>query len=448
MHWLLVSARHHPGHGGIGAYITHFCAAAREAGWRVDLITRPGRHHPPAACIREIRTPDDDPAFLRRIPALRRLERIRPYRYGLWSLAVAERLLRLDTRPDVIEFVDCQAEGYLALCSKHVRAALRGVPMIVHAHTPMFIEEAVNGCDERRFGRTIYHRWERQALRAADGIIVGSRLMAECLGMRATVVAPCLPRKHARPAQPAGIDRHNILLVGSAQPRKGVDVWVRSLNIILRRRPRACAALIGADTATAPGNMSMIQAVRELIHPKFRSRLQWWGSLTHEQTLRAIAAATMVVVPSRFESLSYVAVEALMHGRPVILTDRVGLAEWIEDPTTVPAIDVPALADAQLRIFDDLPTAEQAAARAREHLLQACPPRRHLDDKKTALERITSSRRHSGASFDHEDDAIDRMRRFLASVESTERGAPASMAPAPEYPAAERRSDLKESVAP
>lgn len=41
MRWLLVSAQHHPTHGGIGTYVQRFVACAAKAGWQVDLLTRP-----------------------------------------------------------------------------------------------------------------------------------------------------------------------------------------------------------------------------------------------------------------------------------------------------------------------------------------------------------------------------------------------------------------------
>ena len=88
MRWLLVSAQHHPTHGGIGTYVSHAVGAAVRAGWSVELITRPGPNSPRGARIHEVTTIDMAEEFADRIDALRRLERVRPYGYALWSLAV------------------------------------------------------------------------------------------------------------------------------------------------------------------------------------------------------------------------------------------------------------------------------------------------------------------------------------------------------------------------
>src|SRR5215510_13869572 len=93
MRWLLVSSQHHPMHGGIGTYVSRFVQCASAAGWNVDLVTRPSDVLPRQGNIHEVTTLDQDPSFDERVSALRQAERIRPYRYALWSKATAEHLL-------------------------------------------------------------------------------------------------------------------------------------------------------------------------------------------------------------------------------------------------------------------------------------------------------------------------------------------------------------------
>ena len=419
MDWLVISARHHPGQGGIGTYITRFCEAATAGGWRVRLMTRPGRCYPPAQQVYEVTTPDDRPEFAGRIPRLRRIERIRPYRYGLWALAVAERLLTINTRPDAIEFVDCQAEGYVALRSRRVRRRFPGVPMIVHAHTPMFIQESINRADMRRFGRTLYHRWERAALRAADGVIAGSELMAWQLNLPSAAVIPCPLENAAIKIAPMRTTGQRIILVGSVQPSKGVQEWADSLNIVLRAAPQVCADLIGPDTMTAPDGSSMIEFVRGCIEPDLRRRFSWRDELDHEEVIAAIESAAIVVVPGHFESFSYVGAEAILRGRPVILSDQTGLAQWADGVTTVPAGDPAALAQAQLHILDNYAEAEAAGALLRARLLNACAPAHHLQRRQAFAASLTANPPSPARGYD----AIDRMRRFLAAVEKVEKRA-------------------------
>jgi glycosyltransferase involved in cell wall biosynthesis len=244
--------------------------------------------------------------------------------------------------------------------------------------------------------------------------------MAERLGIDAQVIAPCLPPDRTDAPVGARSGKPYILLVGSLQPRKGVDVWARSLNIVLHSRPDVSAVLIGPDTLTGPGETSMLRHVRQLISRDVRPRLRWCGALTSEETRRAIASAALVVVPSRFESFSYVGAEALLAGRPVILSDRVGLGEWTDGLPRVPADDPRALAEAQLAILGDLRAAARSATRCRADLLETCPPARHLEEKRSCVSSVAAPLSHRVTQVIDPDEAIERMRRFLLCVERAE----------------------------
>ena len=247
--------------------------------------------------------------------------------------------------------------------------------------------------------------------------------MARRIGMSRVVVIPCLLEHGSIEAQGSRPADHRILFVGTVQPRKGVDVWAHSLNIVLRRRSDARAELIGPDTMTAPGDASMTDHVRHIIASDLRRRFFWRGALTHEQTLRAIACASLVVVPSRFESFGYVGAEALLRGRPVVMSDQVGLAEWTGRIATVPAGDAGALAGEQLRILADLPHAERDSARCRARLVDACSPERHFEARASFVAALDRRVRRIARGRNMAHDAIERMRRFLTAVEKAEQTA-------------------------
>jgi len=421
MRWLLVSSQHHPSHGGIGAYVARFMAAAVEAGWEIDLVTRPSLLHPVRATVHEIATTDMDESFAGRLQRLRRIERIRPYRYALWSRAVAEKLLHIDKAFDVIEFVDCQAEGYASLCSSRVRQRFPGVPMIVHAHTPMFVEEAINHADANRFGRSIYHNWERQALWAADGVITTSKLLADRLPRVKNIrVMPYPIASEPFDQLSAAFKTKSILLIGSVQPRKGVEIWARSLNRVLRKHPDASAILIGPDTATGPNGQSMSEHLWQLLDPQVRDRLRITGNVPHADVQRMITEASLVVVPSLFESFSFVAAEALLRGVPVIVSEQVGIAEHVQGLKMVPVGDVKSLAAAQLEVLDDVAAARRQTVACRERMLEACSPARHLQQRISFIDAISSCPSEPIVDPTHTD-ALEEIDEFTSSVERMER---------------------------
>ncbi len=73
----------------------------------------------------------------------------------------------------------------------------------------------------------------------------------------------------------------------------------------------------------------------------------------------AFAAADAVVIPSRFEGLPLVALEAAAHGRPGIVTDVDGLREVWPERWRVPPDDAAALATALSGLLDELRASPQ-----------------------------------------------------------------------------------------
>jgi glycosyltransferase involved in cell wall biosynthesis len=409
MRWVIASAAHRPEHGGIGSYVACFIDAAVAAGWEVHLLTREGDGHPPGAIVHEIRTPDDGPEFARRLDTLRRIDRVRPYRYGLWSCAVARKLLELDVAPDAIELVDSQAQGLVALESAEVRKRYRDVPMIVSAHTPMYLVEQLAGADGKRFGRHLYHDWERRALRAADGVIAPSRRLLEALEpVDASAVIP-VPIA-SRPVR-SGPGR-TIVMAGAVEPVKGADTWLRSLPAVLERHDDVDAVLAGPDRPGPEG--SWREHLAGELPARWRARVHFAGALDHDAWLATLDAAALVVVPSLFESFSYVAAEALAIGCPVVVSDRVGVAEIAPSLPVVPAGDADALARAQLAALADPESSAATALAARSEMLAACAPERLLELRRRFVERVRPGRVTGG-------DALGAMEAILADIERQER---------------------------
>lgn len=414
MRWLLVSRQHHPTHGGIGTYVRRFLHAANEAGWHAELVTQPGDDWPRCERVHEVQTPDMHSAFNARLPELRRKHVIRPYRYALWSNAVAERLKSMPGHFDVIEFVDCQAEGFVSIFNPEVRERHRRARFIVHAHTPMFVEEAINGSDVGALNRSMYHDWERRALNAADGVIVTGGVLQHALSAvcQSTVIPYPIaaePTRNMRVRQ----REHRILLIGSVQQRKGVDLWAQSLNRVLRAKPKATAALVGPDTPTAPDGLSMAAHVQRMLEPRLLDRFRWTGSLSHDVVRELVATSSLVVVPSRMESFSFVAAEALLAGTPVLISDQTGIGEHVRSLPRVPAHDVGSLAEAQIGMLSNADEAMKVAETCRVEMIQACEPNRVLRMRREFVHDLPPSAcwHQPGA------DAHDEMRSFISRVD-------------------------------
>jgi glycosyltransferase involved in cell wall biosynthesis len=225
------------------------------------------------------------------------------------------------------------------------------------------------------------HESERQApgpvraaiavpLRLADRVLVNSSFSRDSL----TEVLPSLAAQsvvvYNGVAGPPAVTAARVDLdgglrvayLGRLSPRKGVDVAVDAIARLIEAGIDAHLDLVGAvftgyewyETQLHEQVAALGLTDRVTFHG-FRSDV--WGTLAH---------ADVAVVPSRLEEpFGNTAVEAVLAGRPVVVSAIGGLAEAIDgfaSAIAVPADDPSALADALQRIATSWPAFRRTAA--------------------------------------------------------------------------------------
>ena len=146
-----------------------------------------------------------------------------------------------------------------------------------------------------------------------------------------------------------------ILALGRLHANKAFDVLLRAMT----RLPSACLWLAGEGPLR-----SELQGQAEALELAGRVRFLGW----RDDIPALLAAADLLVCPSRHEPLGNVVVEAWAHDRPVVATASDGPRVLIEDSEAgllVPVDDADALADAIARVLNDSTLAAQLVARGR-----------------------------------------------------------------------------------
>ncbi|PJE99613.1 glycosyl transferase family 1 [Streptomyces carminius] len=263
------------------------------------------------------------------------------------------------------------------------RLAVRGrIPTVHQPHAWSF--EAVGGTTA-----LLARRWERLAARWADRVLCVSedeRRRGAATGVRArwAVVPNGVDTERFHPADgPAGDvraaaravlpgldglppDAPLVVCVGRLCRQKGQDVLLRAWPEVAARVPGARLVLVGdgparrALGAAAPGGVLFAGAAAD--------PAPWY------------AAADAVVLPSRWEGMALVPLEAMACGRPVVVTDVAGAAESLPpggaDHCLVPPDDPGALAGALAALLADPELCGGLGRRAREHVRAAHDVRR------------------------------------------------------------------------
>jgi glycogen(starch) synthase len=163
----------------------------------------------------------------------------------------------------------------------------------------------------------------------------------------------------------AGIGRPRVLFVGRLAPQKGVHTLVAAAGLL--EDPSVRVLLVG----DGPERKAL---EREAERIDAGDRLRFLGFFAHERLPAAMAHADVLVLPSLYEELGTVLLEAMWAGLPIVASRTGGIPDVIEDGVNgllVPPGDPEALARAIDRLLADRALAyrlsEGARARGKDY---------------------------------------------------------------------------------
>lgn len=147
-----------------------------------------------------------------------------------------------------------------------------------------------------------------------------------------------------------------ILFMGRLNPIKGPDLLLEAFALIHDRLPKHQLIFAGPD-----GGMLADLRVR-VDQLELAQRVHFLGHVDGGAKAGAYRSAQLLVVPSRQEAMSIVALEAGVCGTPVLLTDQCGFSDvqLIDSRLVVPA-SAKALADGMASLLVDPAVLEQIA---------------------------------------------------------------------------------------
>ena len=169
----------------------------------------------------------------------------------------------------------------------------------------------------------------KRTLSAADWVAGCSRAVLECgrqlspdILSRSSVIHNGLEVPVLVP-QPLPFEPPRLLCIGRLSPEKGFDLAVTAFATVVRRFPRA-RLLIAGD------GVSRSELEQQVAKQGIRHCVDFLGWVEPAEVLPLVNGSTMVLMPSRQESLPMVALEAALMARPVVATRVGGLPEVVE----------------------------------------------------------------------------------------------------------------------
>jgi glycogen synthase len=216
---------------------------------------------------------------------------------------------------------------------------------------------------ERAKGWPLRFAARREAAQAQRVLSLGGRLTEtaiHCLGVpadRVTVVPNGVDLAYFDRGEESQRTPGLVLFVGRLFPNKGVDLLLRAFQVV--SDPGATLAIVGDGPLR-----------RELEAGSSDARVRFLGAVAEDDLIDLYRRAEFVCVPSRYDGMPTVILEAFACGTPALGSDVGAIAELIDDETglLVPPEDVDALARAletMLGWTAERRSAAQLAARAR-----------------------------------------------------------------------------------
>ena len=331
------------GWGGIGTYTAVLARALAAAGHRVHWVKR--------GWGEEGSEEVDGVVVHRASLAEQSWSRLYSTREAIaWSrrAATVVSAVRAAEGLDVVESPEYHAQGLF----------VRGVPLVVKLHSPAFLVDRFNDGDEGL--DHVAGAWlERRLVRRADFLTSPSAALAERVGMPARVVPHPVDDELFRPG--SHVAGRRILFVGRLERIKGVLTLAEAFAKV----PDAVLDIVGDDDPEGFNGASM----RDHLAARLPAEaVRFHGAVPRSELPALYRSADVVVVPSLWESLSYVCLEAMACGRPLVASAVGGIPEVVtdgEDGLLVPSEDPAALAAALVRVLDDAALAERLGNEAR-----------------------------------------------------------------------------------
>lgn len=358
-------------HGGLGRYVDELTRAQAAAGSDVAVLA-PAAAVGRAAPARERRHGVD----------VRRVEAASPAPDGLLeAVALLQRRMvaacddGAGNPPDVVHAHDWMvAQAGAELARRWRRPLVLGVHATESGRRAGRLDEPVH--------RAV-HAAERAAIAAADAVVVCSAAMVREVVdhgadlTRVTVVpggvdagawdvAPSeVAAERARWVAPG---ERLVVAAGRLEWEKGFSTPVRALPELVRRVPSGVRLVLAGEGSYRPTLEALAHDVGAA------ASVAWAGRLDQPRLAALLAAADVVVVPSRYEPFGLVAREAQAAGVAVVATDAGGLASTVVDGLTGRTIgvgDVDALADVLAELLDDVEQRQGLAGAGRADACRA-----------------------------------------------------------------------------
>jgi glycosyltransferase involved in cell wall biosynthesis len=240
------------------------------------------------------------------------------------------------------------------------------LPVVVKLHGPWFLSGKANDDDTDHLNRR-RQEWEGRAIQHAQFVTSPSVAVLQAVKshydvkLAASRVVPN-PVKATTEEKRWNIETCNnerLLFVGRFDQAKGGDLILRAFAQLAMSNPWLKLTFVGPDRGIKRPDgkiLSFDKFVRSRFPDACRSRIEFYGQMTHSDVMSLRTRHFSTIVASPYETFPYAVLEAMSLGCPVVATAVGGIPEIIKNLRNgllVPSQNVEAVAAACQKLLDD-----------------------------------------------------------------------------------------------
>lgn len=158
-------------------------------------------------------------------------------------------------------------------------------------------------------------------------------------------------------------DRIRLIFAGKISEKKGVMSLIRALSYIEGAEKKYVLVLAGGA-----GNQEEFSVIQNMAKDS-PCEVQFLGRLSHQELAKELNSSDIFMLPSFFEGLPLVIIEAMACGLPVVCTNLPGIQAWMEAALpghAVTFVQPPEMKNADEPVTEELPKFEKQLAKAIE----------------------------------------------------------------------------------
>jgi glycosyltransferase involved in cell wall biosynthesis len=245
-----------------------------------------------------------------------------------------------------LEFDIIHAHDWLAFPAGMAVRAVTGKPLVCHVHATEFDRSG------EHINQHVYDI-ERAGIHAADRVIAVSKLTKEILthrygigGDKVDVVWNGIDAEGNQPKAGGRIESDDkiVLFLGRLTMQKGPEYFIRAAARVLEKYDKVKFVVAGS------GDMAF-RMIDEAAHLGIGHKVLFTGFLRGADVERVYQMADCYVMPSVSEPFGIVALEAIKHDTPTIISKQSGVSEVLSHALKVDFWDINDMADKILAVL-------------------------------------------------------------------------------------------------